>query len=226
MIEKDKVWVFLPAFNEATVIGSVIRRIKDCGHSNVVVIDDGSVDNTSECAKNEGAFLLRMCINRGVGAAFQTALLYARRKSIQHLILIDADGQHYPEDIERLLELAHQQKADLVIGSRFLENRDSVPWSRRIFNKIANFLTILGRSRVTDSQSGFRYLNNKAIEKIELDLDNYAVCTEMIWKSKKMKLRLKEAPIRVIYTEYSMSKGQNLWKGFQTGISLITKIFH
>ena len=226
MIEKDKVWIFLPAYNEASVISSVILRIKECGFRNIIVIDDGSTDNTFQCARQEGVFAFRLCINRGVGAAIQAAIFFAKRKNFDYLVLIDADGQHHPEDIQKLVEAMDSHQADMVIGSRFLEEKSFIPYSRILFNKLANWLTFLGRTAVSDSQSGFRMLNRKAIEQIELDLDSYAVCTEMIWKVHSLQLKLVEVAIGVSYTKYSMSKGQNLWRGIQTGISLVKKLIN
>lgn len=224
MINLEKVWVFLPAFNEAQVIQGVIQRIKACGFSNIVVIDDGSSDNTAECARLQGVYSLSFCINRGVGAAIQAAIIYAKRKGIDYLVLIDADGQHYPEDIPVLLEAMENEQADIVIGSRFLDRQSKIPKSRIFFNKIANLLTTMGQTTVSDSQSGFRLLNKKSIESLDLELDSYGVCTEMIWKTKKQNLRLVEVPIRVLYNAYSMSKGQNFWKGIKTAYSLLKNL--
>ena len=226
MIKKDDVWVVFPAFNEATVIQSVIERTISSGFSNIVVIDDGSQDDTTEKAKEAGAYTISYCLNRGVGAVFQGALMYAKRNKLQHIVFIDADGQHFPEDIDKLMTKMEHSGADIVIGSRFISNQKDVPYKRRLYNRVANMITFLGRARVTDSQSGFRLLNQKAIEKISLELDNYAACTEMIWKAKKNRLHIEEAPIRVVYTEYSMSKGQNFWKGIQTGYSLVRKLIN
>lgn len=214
----------MPAFNEASVISTVIERIKKCGYSNILVIDDGSSDTTHQVAVRSQIKALKFCLNRGVGAATQAAIYYARRNQLEYIVLIDADGQHFPEDIDLLVEHIEKHQADLVIGSRFLDQKSAIPATRKIFNAIANVLTFLGKSKVTDSQSGFRLLNKKAIERINLDLDDYGVCTEMIWKAEKAGLKIVEVPIRVIYTEYSMSKGQNLWKGIQTGIGLVRKL--
>ncbi|MFK5982016.1 MAG: glycosyltransferase family 2 protein [Flavobacteriaceae bacterium] len=221
MIDKSNIWVFLPAYNEATVIGSVIQEVKSCGFFNIVVIDDGSTDTTSLIAKEEGAHILRLCINRGVGAAIKTGILYAKIKNLEQIVFLDADGQHFPKDIIKLVNEMKQKNSDVVIGSRFITKESQIPFTRIIFNKVANLFTHFGKSEVSDSQSGFRLLNKTAIKKLELELDGYGTCTEMVWKINKLNLKLDETPIRVKYTKYSKSKGQNLWKGIQTAFYLI-----
>lgn len=226
MIEKDKIWIFLPAYNEATVIREVLNGIKSFGYHNIVVIDDGSTDDTKKYAKEEQVTTLHLCLNRGVGAATRSAILFAKRKNIEYMAFMDADGQHYASDIDKLVTEMHQQKADIVIGSRFLEKESKIPFSRIIYNKIANLFTYFGKSRITDSQSGFRLLNKMAINKLDLELDEYGICTEIVWKANSMKLKLAETPIRVRYTEHSKSKGQNLWKGIQTAYYLIKNLLY
>jgi len=226
VIEKDRIWVFLPAYNEATVIEEVINGIKSCGYHNIVVVDDGSTDATIKTAQEAQVFTLHLCLNRGVGAATRAAILFAKRKKIEYMAFMDADGQHYASDIDRLVVDMHQQKADIVIGSRFLEKESKIPFSRLVYNKIANLFTFFGKSTITDSQSGFRLLNKKAINKLDLELDEYGICTEIVWKANSMKLKMVETPIRIQYTEYSKSKGQNLWKGIQTAYYLIKNLLY
>lgn len=227
MIVKDDIWVFLPAYNEATVIRGIIKNIKSCGYVNIIVVDDGSTDKTYKFAQEEGARVLHLCLNRGVGAAIRAAILFAKKKNIEFMVFMDADGQHFPSEIKKLVDELQKQKADIVIGSRFLEQESKIPFSRIIYNKIANMFTYFGKSTVTDSQSGFRLLNKVAINNlVDLELDEYGICTEMVWKANAMKLNLAETPIKVQYTKYSQSKGQNFWKGIQTAYNLIKNILY
>ena len=223
MILKDNILVVLPAYNEATVISEVISSVQSKGYNNVLVVDDGSSDNTSSVAISSKVKVIKLIHNCGVGAATRAAILYAKKNRVEYLLFMDADGQHYADDIGNLAKCMHETNADLVIGSRFINSKDDVPRIRKFYNRIANIITNAGRFKVTDSQSGFRMLNRKAITSLDLQIDGYGVCTEMIWKSNVAKLKIKETPIRVRYTEYSMSKGQNLWKGISTGISLLKK---
>jgi len=224
LIPRNKIWVFIPAYNEAIVIEEVIHRVKACGYSNIVLIDDGSIDDTFSRAIALGIYGINLSINRGVGAATQAAIHYAKSKNIEYLLLIDADGQHYPEDIDSLVMKINEGNADIVIGSRFLKKDRTIPRSRKIYNRLANMLTLLGRTRVTDSQSGFRLLNNNAIHQLELDLDKYGVCTEMIWRAYQSGLKIEEVPIRVHYSEYTLKKGQNFWTGIKTAFQLFKKL--
>ncbi len=226
MIDKNNIWIFLPAYNEATVIRDVIIEIKNCGFKNIVVIDDGSTDLTSSIAKQEGVQIIRLCINRGVGAAIKTGILYAKIKKLDQIVFLDADGQHYPKDIIKLVNDMQVQNSDVVIGSRFLKKESHIPVSRIVYNKIANLFTHFGNTAISDSQSGFRLLNKPAINNLKLELDGFGTCTEMVWKVNKMKLKLTETPIRVKYTKYSKSKGQSLWKGMQTAFYLIKNVIY
>jgi glycosyltransferase involved in cell wall biosynthesis len=226
MITKDDIWIFLPAYNEATVIRGVIKNLKSYGYENLVVVDDGSSDNTFKFSKEEGVRVLHLSLNRGVGAAVRAAILFAKKKDINFMVFMDADGQHFPSEIEKLVNELQKQRADIVIGSRFLELESKIPFSRIVYNKIASVFTYFGKSTITDSQSGFRLLNKKAINNLDLNIDGYGICTEMIWKANSMKLNLVETSIKVQYTEYSQSKGQNLWKGIQTAFNLLKNILY
>ena len=221
MIDKDKIWIFLPAFNEATIIKNVIKDIKTIGYQNIVVINDGSTDKTVEIAKKEKVKVISLSINQGVGVAIRTGIAFAKRKNFEIIVFLDADGQHHPQDIDNLVHAMNNQNADVVIGSRFINKKSNIPKSRIVFNKIANIFTHFGKATVTDSQSGFRLLTKKAINSLNLELDGYGTCTEMVWEVNKYHLKLVETPINVNYTTYSKSKGQNLWKGIQTAFYLI-----
>lgn len=228
MITKTDITVIIPAFNEGSVIRSVIERVRESGYPNVVVINDGSKDNTAHEATIAGAVVVSHPINRGAGAAAQTGILYARRNNIQYLVQIDADGQHYPEDIEKMAANMIDQQSDIVIGSRWIERSEGVPGTRIAYNQISNIFTnVFCKNKYTDSQSGMRLLNRRAIEKINLHLDGFGYCSEMLVHAETESLSISEVPIRVAYTEYSMSKGQDLQMGITTAINLLWKlIFH
>ena len=214
----------MPSFNEATVLEEAINEIRAEGYKNILVVNDGSTDNTSTLLKRLNVQELKLVLNRGTGAATRAAIHYAKLNKIEYLVLLDADGQHLPSDIERLYLSHLKNSSDVVIGNRFHNNSSKVPMTRKFYNKIANLVTRLGNTKVNDSQSGFRLLNKKAINTLNLKIDDFGVCTEMIWRCQKEGLKLSETPISVRYTEYSMSKGQNLFSGFKTAISLLKKL--
>jgi glycosyltransferase involved in cell wall biosynthesis len=228
MIDKKDIVVVIPAYNEGPMIRTVVERVKACGYYQVVVVNDGSRDNTRQEAMKAGATVISHPINRGAGAAAQTGILYARRSGIQYIVQIDADGQHYPEDIEKMSARMSEMSSDIIIGSRWIERSEGVPATRIAYNRLSNIFTnFFCRSNYTDSQSGMRLLNRRAIERINLHLDGFGYCSEMLVHAEEMKLKVGEAPIKVAYTEYSMSKGQDLQMGINTALNILWKlIFH
>lgn len=151
----------MPAYNEAHVIAEVILGCKKYV-DNVIVVDDGSSDNTAEVAKSAGGYVVKHEVNKGYGAALKSCFKLAREFNADVMIIMDSDGQHNPDEIPRLLEpLKHG--ADLVIGSRFINgNGKNVPAYRKVGMKILDIATYLaGGILVTDSQSGFRAYGKK-----------------------------------------------------------------
>jgi glycosyltransferase involved in cell wall biosynthesis len=224
-INKSDILIILPTFNEGAVLEQVLEDILKQNYSKICLVDDGSSDNTLEIAKKFNLIVLIHPINRGAGAAVQTGIQYARNNKIQYAVLMDSDGQHLPEDIEVLYDKLIEVKADIVIGNRFYNQSNDVPAKRIAYNKIANILTnIFCKNNYLDTQSGFRILNRTAIEKLNLKNKGFGFCSEMIIESEKLNLKINETPINVLYTEYSMSKGQNLREGVRTARSILYKI--
>lgn len=224
-IAPKDIWIVIPAYNEGPVIQEVVRKAKSCGYPNVLVVDDGSKDDTAQQAQDAGARVLSHPINRGAGAAAQTGLVFARRAGWQYVVQIDADGQHHPEDIQRLVDQQLASKADIVLGSRFLDPSPGIPPTRRLYNRISNLLTnTFCQHRYSDTQTGFRMLNQRAIRNLRLRIDGFGYCSEMIVQAEKRGLTIAEAPIQVTYTEYSLNKGQDLVMGVATAVDLLWKL--
>lgn len=218
--------IILPAFNEATVIEEVIKGILAVLACVIVVVDDGSDDETAQRAKAAGAIVVKHPLNRGAGAACQTGISLARKYGWQRVAFMDADGQHSPEDLLRMLEAMETHQADLVIGSRFQDIQNNVPAVRRFFNAAANVLTnSFCTHHYSDTQSGFRLLNYKAIQTINLLQDDFSYCSEMIILSERASLKVVEVPIKVKYTVYSISKGQDFQVGLLTAFHFLWKLF-
>ncbi len=213
----DKVLIGMPAYNEAPVIGSVIKNLKNNGFNNILIVDDCSSDKTFEIAKKSGAITLRHIINRGAGGATSTIIEYAKRKNFDYLILMDSDGQHSVKDAKKLLNICIKRKKNLVLGSRLISDIKKMPFQRKVANFIGSFATwfVFGKF-VWDSQSGFRVLDKKAINKISLTYDRFEFCSEMIGQVFIHNLKLIEVPIKVVYTEHSLNKdhGQSIVNGF------------
>ncbi len=225
MIPKSDIPIFIPAFNEELTIAKVISELRECGYSQLFVVDDGSSDNTAKKANEAGAYLIQHIINRGAGAATQTAIEWARKKSFSYMILMDGDGQHLPRDLEKLVQRMDAGDCDIVIGSRFLGDVSAMPKSRRWFNRMANVLTnFFCKNQYTDTQSGFRMLNRNAIENLQLTLDEYGFCSEMLFLAEQKGLKVAEVAISTIYTQYSLSKGQGFYSGVGTALNFIWKV--
>lgn len=218
-----KIYVIIPAYNEGTVIRDVIKEVKVSGYQNIIVVDDGSADDThAQAAKEEGVVSLKHFLNRGKGAAVKTGIEAAKTLEADAVVTIDGDGQHNPSDIAKMLKLI-QQGNDVVLGSR-LQNPKGMPIWKIAANHFGNFCTwaIYGLW-VTDSQSGFRAYSKKAISVIDTKTDRYEYDSEVIREIYRNKLKFIETPIEVRYTDYSMSKvhKMNLKNGFKTLIKMM-----
>lgn len=216
-----KVFIVIPAYNEEKTLGGVLSGLKKSGYRNIIVVDDGSRDSTSEIAQKHHVFLFRHCVNRGLGGALGTGLEAARRLGAYGAITFDADGQHAVEDLKRVIAVLDKGQADIVIGSRLI-NPHGMPWFRRLFNRVGNLMTfVLFGVWVSDSQSGLRGFSRRALETIELKTNRMEVSSEIIQEIRNKQWRLKEIPIKAIYTDYSLSKGQSLFVGIKTLTKLV-----
>lgn len=209
-----KLTVIVPAYNEASVIGKVLstlkKQLRKIGEYEIVVVDDGSSDKTSGEATKAGVGVLRHTVHRGLGGALGTGLEYAKRTNAQLVVTFDADGQHDPRDIPRVINLIHSDAADVVIGSRTLRDRRMIPWDRKLVIWASNIATyLLFGVKTSDSQSGFRAFSGKAIQRITLKTQEMEVSSELFSEIRRLRLRVSEVPIRVIYTDYSRKKGQS-----------------
>lgn len=216
-------WIVLPAYNEAKVIQDVLREIQAVGYRKIIVVDDGSSDDTYEKVQTmDGVISLRHPINRGKGAATKTGIEAAKLLGAGIIVTMDSDGQHNPNDIARLIEPIRKNHCDVVLGTR-LKNPKGMPWYKIIANHIGNALTwYFYGLYVSDSQSGFRAYSRHASELINTKTDRYEYDSEVIREIYLYKLKYKEVPIEVRYTEYSMGKVQK--QGFVNGLKTIYKI--
>lgn len=216
-------YIVIPAYNEESVIATVLESLQKNGWNQIIVVDDGSKDDTFGVAKKHGAITLRHKINRGAGAATQTGFDAAKLLGAQWAITIDADAQHSADDVQRVVDALATEEMDVVIGSRFLR-KNKIPILRRFFNKLGNFFTFLICGLwVSDSQTGFKGFNRKALDTLHIQADGYEFCTELIRLIAVRELRLSEVPIHVKYTKYSLTKGQNFASGMKTALKLIVR---
>lgn len=189
----------LPAYNEELVIGSVVLRTRQYA-DRVIVVDDGSTDRTAEIAKLAGAEVIKLDHNTGKAYALLLGLKHARKSGCTVAVMLDADGQHDPSEMQRLAGLVSIGKADLVIGSRFLNKNRGIPTYREIGQKTLDIFTNIGaKTEVTDSQSGFRALSCQALDNLDFKSDGYNIESDMIAHFSKMGLPIIEVPISVNY---------------------------
>lgn len=225
-----RVCVVIPAYNEGKVIEGVVRdakkKLKISGHTiDIVVVNDGSKDDTSLKAAAGGAVVINHILNSGAGGATATGLSYANQNGYDMAATMDADGQHKPEDIVRGIKELKAQGADLLIGSRLVDvsKKDMSPL-KRIGNWGLSLITMLLFGVYTsDSQSGMRIYSRKALEQLRWKTSGYEFCSEMIWRANQIGLAIGEYPITVIYTDYSKAKGQNNWNGINILKSLVRR---
>lgn len=209
-------YIVVPAYNEHSSIGEVVKELRAL-YEHVVVVDDGSTDQTAETAKTAGAAVLRHTVNRGQGAALQTGISFALHCGAYCIVTFDADGQHRVEDIARLVAPIFQGECDIVLGSRFLESSGKdIPVARRITLRLAVLFTrVVNRLSITDTHNGLRAFSRRAAERIDLHLDRMAHATELLDQIRESKLPFREVAVQVRYTEYSLAKGQSARGAFR-----------
>ena len=196
---QPKIIAAIPCFNEDRFIGSVVLKAKNYVDQ-VIIIDDGSTDKTAMVAEQAGAMVVKHDCNKGKGVAVSTAFDKAKEMGCKALVLLDGDGQHDPADIPRLLKPVLDGQADMVVGSRFLQIKSSMPRYRIWGQRVLTFFTNLGSQvKLTDSQSGFRAFSQKAIEALSFVEKGLSVESEMQFLAKEAGLRITEVPVSVTY---------------------------
>lgn len=206
---RRKVFLCIAAYHEEAVIAEVVRTARRT-YPNVVVVDDGSADRTFEEARRATPHVLRHVVNRGQGAALQTAIAFALQLGAEYLVTFDADGQHRVEDVEKMVRPIQAGEADVCYGSRFLGETINMPFSRRLVLKGGVwFSRLVHRVNVTDAHNGLRCLSRRAAERMEITLDGMAHASEFISLVRRLGLRMKEIPVQIRYTDHSLAKGQS-----------------
>ena len=207
-----KAQIIVPAFNESQIIFKVLtslpKKLKGISDIETILVNDGSQDDTLEQAEKAKVQTVSHVINRGLGAAIKTGIEWAKSKNTDIIITFDSDGQHASADIPKIIKALITQKADLVIGSRFLK-KQKIPLDKLLINKFANLATFLMFGvKSSDSQSGMRAFSKEAIKLIDFKGERMDFSSEILYEAKRNNLRVVEVPIKAIYTPYSRGKGQ------------------
>lgn len=207
----------IPAYNEAKNIAQVIKGLENIVDE-VIVVDDASRDDTVGQAKLAGALATKFVINRGQGAALRCGTQLAIERNADIIIHYDADGQFRAIDLPKLIAPLASGQADMVFGSRFLDNSTQMPWLKKnVIMPLARLVNLTFGIRLTDPQSGLRAFTREAGLKLNWQQDRMAHCTEILWLAHHHKFKITEVPITVIYNEF----GQKLSGGFKIIVDLI-----
>ncbi len=208
-IGNRKTWVIIAAWNEATRLPDVLRSLRPLPYE-VLVVDDGSSDQTAETAKNFGVWVLRHLVNRGQGAALRTGIEFALQHEAEIIITFDADGQHKSADLTALLKPIQDDEADLVLGSRFLGSCPGIPVLRMLLLKAAvTFTRLTTGLKLTDAHNGLRAMSRFTAERIRFTEDGMAHASQIISIAARERLRVKEAPCTISYSSQTLAKGQS-----------------
>ena len=217
----NAVWVVAPAFNEAERLPATLAKL--CSRfANVVVVDDGSSDDTAEAALAQpGAWVVRHAVNLGQGAALQTGIDFAVSRGAEFIVTFDADGQHDADDVPQLLRPLREGRADVALGSRFLGRAAGMPRSRWLLLKLGVVFTrVFSRIRVTDTHNGLRALSRRAAEQIRITLNGMAHASEILDEVNRLGLRYCEVPVTIRYWPSTLRKGQSPWNSVRIVASL------
>ncbi len=226
--DKQSTYVILPAYNEATRIRPVLEAIAERGY-NMVVVNDGSSDNTLEVIKDvkrqypDNVHIFSLMINRGVGVATQTGFDAVFKFNPKYVVSMDSDGQHSADDLDNVITPLVKGEAEAVIGVRPLKD---MPFTRNFANAVMNLLTrIFYKVNVSDSQTGFRAITADALRKIDINARGYLISSEFIREVNDNNIPFAEVPIQTIYTPETQAKGTNVKEAFKILIQMIKHQF-
>ena len=208
-------WLIVPCYNEGTVIFDVLTHARET-FPNIVGVNDGSADDSAAQIRAAGAHLVDHPVNLGQGAAIQTGVEYARKQpGAQYFVTFDADGQHQVKDVVRMIERLRTEPLDIIVGTRFAgQDNSQVPWIKRAVLKTVVMLSPRTKKLgLTDAHNGLRAFNRRVAEEMNIRMNGMSHASEIVSMIEKHGWRVDEEPVDILYTEYSMSKGQSLING-------------
>ena len=217
-------WVVIPLYNEEQVIGDVVAQVRTA-FAQVVCVDDGSTDRSAEVATAAGARVVRHPFNLGQGAALQTGFEYALSDpSMKYVVTFDADGQHQVADAVGMVERLRSGEADVIFGSRFLDERSKPTLAKKLVLRAAvGYTNISTHTRLTDAHNGLRAIRRFVVERLDLSQNRMAHASELVAQIGASKASYVEHPVHILYTDYSKAKGQSLWNSINILADLILR---
>jgi len=221
-VSEVRTWVVVPAFREGSAIRQTLADLLP-RFPNVLVVDDGSDDDTASQALAAGATVIRHPLNLGQGAAIQTGITFALAQGAETVATFDADGQHHADDLVRMRDELLRSGCDVVIGSRFLGHADGLSPARRLILKLAIVFTNLTTGvRMSDAHNGLRIMTADAARRINICQDRMAHASELVSQIGKLGLSSREMPVTITYSPYSLGKGQKLTNSFRILADLVS----
>ena len=206
----DRIAVVIAAYNEGSALADVIQGLRGLCRW-IIVVDDGSTDDTYEVAVNARAHVVRHPLNLGQGAALQTGIDYAVKQGADFIATFDADGQHAAAEIAPMVQELVDSGADIVLGSRFLGRTVNMPRSKAITLWLAiRFSRLTTGLKITDTHNGFRVFTRRTAKLVRIRQNRMAHASEFLDEIAAKKLRFVEFPVTITYTPYSMAKGQRI----------------
>lgn len=197
-LKKSDILVALPAFNEEANIASVIKSVQGLGYP-VLVVDDGSKDKTASIADSLGVRVIVNQVNQGKGASLKRAIDFFLEGHYRIFVVMDADGQHDPNELHSLIEPIERGNYGMVIGTR-MENPEGMPWIRRATNWFMSWLlSLIAHQKIADTQCGYRAIRREVLEKVCVNVSRYEIESELILEASKHGYRIGSVPIRSVY---------------------------
>lgn len=221
------VFVIIPVFNEERMIGSVVDSLKK-KFANIVCVDDGSSDKSLAIIKSKNVHTLKHLINLGQGASLQTGIDFGILNGARYFLTFDSDGQHNLKDSLQMIKLIKKTNFDVILGSRFLNNQHQkeIPFLRKLILKIAIKLSnFFSNVNLTDTHNGLRVFNLKFAKKLEIKLNRMSHPSDFLKNISKNKFKFKEYSSKIIYSDYSISKGQKNINSFNILFDMFFGIF-
>jgi glycosyltransferase involved in cell wall biosynthesis len=219
---KSDTYLIIPVYNEAKVIRSVVDNVLE-KFSNVICVNDGSVDNSSEEIAETSSILVNHPINLGQGASLQTGIEYALQdKKAKYFVTFDADGQHLVSDAENMLHVLKDENLDIVLGSRFLGEAKNISNFKKAMLKLAvKFTNSTSGIKLSDTHNGLRVFNRSVAEQLNIVNSDFSHASEIIETIANKKFKYKEVPVTIIYSEYSKAKGQSVFNAINLGLDVL-----